>query len=207
MGEIRVGIFAKQNISIGTELAYDYNFEWYGGAKVRCLCGAVNCSGFLGAKSRGFQVNFQMVNLNLERIWHIWPCIWFETEVLMKGKVSFFAKYCSKCVYNVLNLFFHEVVLILEISCCEYCSLPYLCFSLFCLSLMSINIDVVLELLINFPLSSCSTGRYLSLGRWRWQVMYSYSWCIVQQKKNSFLFVRGYHSFIELFWHIYRGSY
>ncbi|KNA24538.1 hypothetical protein SOVF_014760 isoform B, partial [Spinacia oleracea] len=55
LGEIRVGIFAKQDISVGTELAYDYNFEWYGGAKVRCLCGAASCSGFLGAKSRGFQ--------------------------------------------------------------------------------------------------------------------------------------------------------
>ncbi|XVE55121.1 hypothetical protein DITRI_Ditri03aG0135300 [Diplodiscus trichospermus] len=55
LGEIRVGIFAKQDITIGTELAYDYNFEWYGGAKVRCLCGSPNCSGFLGAKSRGFQ--------------------------------------------------------------------------------------------------------------------------------------------------------
>ncbi|XVF29832.1 hypothetical protein REPUB_Repub16aG0004900 [Reevesia pubescens] len=55
LGEIRVGIFAKQDIAIGNELAYDYNFEWYGGAKVRCLCGAPNCSGFLGAKSRGFQ--------------------------------------------------------------------------------------------------------------------------------------------------------
>lgn len=55
LGEIRVGIFAKQDISIGTELAYNYNFEWYGGAKVRCLCGAISCSGFLGAKSRGFQ--------------------------------------------------------------------------------------------------------------------------------------------------------
>ncbi|XP_031390636.1 histone-lysine N-methyltransferase ASHH1 isoform X1 [Punica granatum] len=55
LGEIRVGIFAKQDILIGTELSYDYNFEWYGGAKVRCLCGAVTCSGFLGAKSRGFQ--------------------------------------------------------------------------------------------------------------------------------------------------------
>ncbi|TYI22906.1 hypothetical protein ES332_A06G132000v1 [Gossypium tomentosum] len=54
LGEIRVGIFAKEDIPIGTELAYDYNFEWYGGAKVRCLCGALNCSGFLGAKSRGF---------------------------------------------------------------------------------------------------------------------------------------------------------
>lgn len=56
LGEIRVGIFAKQDILDGTELAYDYNFEWYGGAKVRCLCGAPSCSGFLGAKSRGFQV-------------------------------------------------------------------------------------------------------------------------------------------------------
>ncbi|KAI4352751.1 hypothetical protein L6164_006972 [Bauhinia variegata] len=54
-GEVRVGIFAKQDIPIGTELAYDYNFEWFGGAKVRCLCGAAICSGFLGAKSRGFQ--------------------------------------------------------------------------------------------------------------------------------------------------------
>lgn len=55
LGELRVGIFAKQDISPRTELAYDYNFEWYGGAKVRCLCGATKCSGFLGAKSRGFQ--------------------------------------------------------------------------------------------------------------------------------------------------------
>jgi hypothetical protein len=51
-----VGIFAKQDIPIGTELSYDYNFEWFGGAMVRCLCGAGSCSGFLGAKSRGFQV-------------------------------------------------------------------------------------------------------------------------------------------------------
>ncbi|KAI4375491.1 hypothetical protein MLD38_013353 [Melastoma candidum] len=55
LGEIRVGIFAKLDIPSGSELSYDYNFEWYGGAKVRCLCGAPSCSGFLGAKSRGFQ--------------------------------------------------------------------------------------------------------------------------------------------------------
>lgn len=55
LGETRVGIFAKQDISVGTELAYNYNFEWYGGATVRCLCGAANCSIFLGAKSQGFQ--------------------------------------------------------------------------------------------------------------------------------------------------------
>lgn len=58
LGEVRVGIFSKQDIMIGTELAYDYNFQWYGGDKVRCLCGASICSGFLGAKSRGFQVIF-----------------------------------------------------------------------------------------------------------------------------------------------------
>ncbi|KAL2507248.1 Histone-lysine N-methyltransferase ASHH1 [Forsythia ovata] len=56
LGETRVRIFAKKDISVGTELSYDYNFEWYGGATVRCLCGAANCSLFLGAKSHGFQV-------------------------------------------------------------------------------------------------------------------------------------------------------
>uniref|UniRef100_A0A0D9W4Z1 Histone-lysine N-methyltransferase n=1 Tax=Leersia perrieri TaxID=77586 RepID=A0A0D9W4Z1_9ORYZ len=55
LGEVRVGIFAKQDIPVGTELSYDYNFEWFGGLVVRCLCGAGSCSGFLGAKSRGFQ--------------------------------------------------------------------------------------------------------------------------------------------------------
>lgn len=55
LGEVRVGIFAKEGIKAGTELTYNYNFEWYGGAKVRCRCGAVSCVGFLGAKSRGFQ--------------------------------------------------------------------------------------------------------------------------------------------------------
>ncbi|KAL6962527.1 hypothetical protein U1Q18_037485 [Sarracenia purpurea var. burkii] len=54
LGEIRVGIFAMQDIYVGTELAYDYNFEWFGGANVRCLCGAPNCSKFLGAKSPAF---------------------------------------------------------------------------------------------------------------------------------------------------------
>ncbi|KAH7445464.1 hypothetical protein KP509_01G010400 [Ceratopteris richardii] len=55
LGEVRVGIFAKKDIKTGTELTYNYNFEWYGGAKVRCRCGAASCVGFLGAKSRGFQ--------------------------------------------------------------------------------------------------------------------------------------------------------
>ncbi|EEC77282.1 hypothetical protein OsI_15918 [Oryza sativa Indica Group] len=62
LGEVRVGIFAKQDIPIGTELSYDYNFEWFGGAMVRCLCGAGSCSGFLGAKSRGFQIHITVMS-------------------------------------------------------------------------------------------------------------------------------------------------
>ncbi|KAH0634852.1 hypothetical protein KY284_037638 [Solanum tuberosum] len=56
LGETRVGIFAKRYISVGMELSYNYNFEWSGGAPVRCLCGAANCSLFLGAKYQGFKL-------------------------------------------------------------------------------------------------------------------------------------------------------
>ena len=71
LGEVRVGIFAKQDIPIGTELSYDYNFEWYGGPKVRCLCGAISCSGFLGAKSRGFQV-ISICLCHFNQLYHIY---------------------------------------------------------------------------------------------------------------------------------------
>lgn len=56
LGEVRVGVFTRRFVPAGTELTYDYNFQWYGGEKVRCRCGAACCVGFLGAKSRGFQV-------------------------------------------------------------------------------------------------------------------------------------------------------
>nr|XP_023923957.1 histone-lysine N-methyltransferase ASHH1-like isoform X2 [Quercus suber] len=95
LGEIRVGIFAKEDISKGTELGYDYNFEWYGGAKVRCLCGAVSCSGFLGAKSRGFQVNFNklsgVLNSNFEE------CVMLrESKSVKEGKLSVVCKLLSQ---------------------------------------------------------------------------------------------------------------
>ncbi|KAF5941324.1 hypothetical protein HYC85_022491 [Camellia sinensis] len=56
LGEIRAGIFVEQDISVENELAYDYNVEWHGGAKVRCQCWAPNCSKFLEAKSPAFLV-------------------------------------------------------------------------------------------------------------------------------------------------------
>lgn len=55
LGEVRVGVFARVDIPSGAELMWDYNFEWYGGEKVRCRCGTPSCVGFLGAKSRAFQ--------------------------------------------------------------------------------------------------------------------------------------------------------
>ncbi|CAM6062548.1 unnamed protein product [Sphagnum tenellum] len=57
LGEVRIGIFAIKDISAETEVTYDYNFQWYGGSKIQCRCGAESCVGFLGAKSRGFQRN------------------------------------------------------------------------------------------------------------------------------------------------------
>ncbi|KAG5585881.1 hypothetical protein H5410_046315 [Solanum commersonii] len=37
-GETRVGIFVKQDISVGMELTYEYNFEWYGGVQMFVVC-------------------------------------------------------------------------------------------------------------------------------------------------------------------------
>lgn len=48
--ETRVGLFAIEDISAGTELKFNYNFDCVGEAKKQCLCGATNCSGFIGDK-------------------------------------------------------------------------------------------------------------------------------------------------------------
>ena len=45
--ETRIAIVAKKDIVKGTELTYNYNFESFGGHRVKCLCGSNNCSGFL----------------------------------------------------------------------------------------------------------------------------------------------------------------
>ncbi|KAK9862836.1 hypothetical protein WJX84_010200 [Apatococcus fuscideae] len=48
-GEVRIGVFAKDDIPVGGELTYDYKFQHYGLAAAagayRCLCGAPNCRG------------------------------------------------------------------------------------------------------------------------------------------------------------------
>lgn len=48
----RIGLFAIDNIPAGTELTYDYNFDWFEGAQMQiCLCGEPNCRGFIGKKT------------------------------------------------------------------------------------------------------------------------------------------------------------
>ncbi|KAJ9641380.1 hypothetical protein H2201_006935 [Coniosporium apollinis] len=50
-GEPRMALFAGPNgIGTGEELTYDYNFEDFGDAKTKCLCGAPTCRGTLGKK-------------------------------------------------------------------------------------------------------------------------------------------------------------
>lgn len=47
-GKPRVGLFSIDEISIGAELTYDYNFDWFDGAiKQTCHCGSDNCRGFI----------------------------------------------------------------------------------------------------------------------------------------------------------------
>lgn len=59
MGEIRVGIFAKRDISKGEELTFDYQFERVGIKRQRCYCGATSCTKYLGSKSQDQETKFK----------------------------------------------------------------------------------------------------------------------------------------------------
>ena len=48
--QYRIGIFALKNINKNDEITFDYKFERFGNERQKCLCGANNCRGYLGAK-------------------------------------------------------------------------------------------------------------------------------------------------------------
>ncbi|XP_054259007.1 histone-lysine N-methyltransferase NSD2 [Macrosteles quadrilineatus] len=50
-GDTRVGLFALFDIVADTELVFNYNLESTGNDKKPCMCGAPNCSGFIGVKA------------------------------------------------------------------------------------------------------------------------------------------------------------
>ncbi|XP_064604086.1 histone-lysine N-methyltransferase NSD2-like isoform X2 [Liolophura sinensis] len=51
-GEVRVGLFAAQDIPAESELTFNYNLDCLGNEKTVCACGAPICSGFLGVRPK-----------------------------------------------------------------------------------------------------------------------------------------------------------
>nr|CAB3264447.1 Histone-lysine N-methyltransferase NSD2 [Phallusia mammillata] len=65
-GDTRVGLFARKDIPEGGELTFNYNLDCLGNDKTPCMCGAKNCSGFIGVRPKP-QMNAGNGNLQSHR--------------------------------------------------------------------------------------------------------------------------------------------
>lgn len=61
-GDTRIGIFALHDISAGTELVFDYQFQSCSVEKRPCSCAAARCSGLIGVKAVNISVIFSYLN-------------------------------------------------------------------------------------------------------------------------------------------------
>lgn len=54
-GDVRVGLFACKDISVGSELTFNYQLDCLSNQKAVCKCGSKNCAGYIGDRPKPIQ--------------------------------------------------------------------------------------------------------------------------------------------------------
>ena len=103
-GDIRIGLFALKDVQAGTELNFNYQLEAFGESKTPCMCGADNCSGFIGEKpikrsslnEKAAKKKQVKIIKEIERVWNDYCFRCFDSGKLLKCD----SKHCPK-VYHL----------------------------------------------------------------------------------------------------------